>query len=206
MKYEVVVPIVGDLFSTEGSVEIEKDGYTYKLIADETGRLSHLAVNVRIPQEKHDAFKSTLTSPDETGIPHFQIGGDKKIYEDLLNKLRNAEAEFAFSTRGALWRINWSTVQINFLPENINEEQEFPIPSFSRGYKRDEMPTYVTKGGFKSVIDLIEENSGLNVLKSFWQEGINYFRSQNLATRQFGVRDRNTAKSRRAEHWSNSFG
>ena len=27
-----------------------------------------------------------------------------------------------------------------------------------------------------------------------------------LATRQFGVRDRNTAKSRKAEHWSNSFG
>jgi len=27
-----------------------------------------------------------------------------------------------------------------------------------------------------------------------------------LATRQFGIRDRNTAKSREAEHWSNSFG
>ena len=29
---------------------------------------------------------------------------------------------------------------------------------------------------------------------------------KDLATRQFGVRDRNTAKSRKAEHWSNSFG
>jgi hypothetical protein len=179
MRYKIILPIQGDLFSAQEKIFVEKENYQYELMRDSSGKITHISISIKVPDDKKENFKSSIEPGNGNTKLAIHIGGDKELLELLCAQLRVVETELAFSTRGALWRIIWNDITAEFVPEDSSDEELLSVIGFSSSKSYSITPTRVSTKGFNAVIDLVDENSPLLVSKSFWQEGMNFFHSFN---------------------------
>ncbi len=179
MRCKIIAPIQGDLFASQDNILAERDGYLFQLVRDQTGKITHISINAKVPDEIKHKFKSTFEPSKGMAKFSIHIGGDKEFYDLLTYQLRAVETELAFATRGAFWRILWNDIEYEFLPQTSDEVELTDISGFSLNQKYPSMPTEVTSQGFAAVIEMADDKSQLQIPKSFWQEGMNFFRTYN---------------------------
>lgn len=174
MRYKIIAPVQGDLFTNEKNISIEQDGYLFELYSNAKGKVIAVAISTKIPEHIKQKFKSTI----ETGNTNYSIniGGDKEFEELLISKLKSIEVDFAFSTQGSFRGVLWDNIEFEFSPENPEEKSLIEISSYSINQKYPPMPIIINSPDFEVLINSIDEKSNLLIPKSFWQQGIEYFR------------------------------
>jgi len=177
MRYKITAPIEGDLFSRENNLSAENNGYLFEFTKDESGKITHISISTKIPEELKHKFKSTFVPTEGKAKFAINIGGDKDFDELLLSKLRVFEGELAFSTRGAFWKVLRSNIEFNVLPETADEEEQIAISGYSLNQDYPATPTFVTQSVLKAFVELVDDKSSLIVPKGFWQQGLNFFRT-----------------------------
>ena len=179
MRYKIIAPIQGDLFTQEDNLFAEHNGYLFQLMRDPSGKITHIAINMKVPEELKHKLKSTVEPGKGIAKLAINIGGDEELNNLLISQLRNVETELAFSTRGAFWMVGWNNVAFEFLPETSEDNELITISGFSLSKRYPPMPTDVTLRGFNALIELVDEKSYLLIPKGFWQQGMNFFRTYN---------------------------
>ena len=179
MKYKLIAPIQGDLFSSKTELRSERDGISYELLLNEGRQISRMAISTIVPKEKLEKFRNAIEPGSGRVKLELKIGGDRELYDFLLAKLRAFEVELAFSTHGSFWRIDWTKIESQFIAENQQDEELAVIAGFRSKTEYRPIPTKVTPSGLKAIVNLIDERSPLYVAKGFWQEGMNFFRTFN---------------------------
>ena len=110
----------------EPGITAERDGLLFGLEADSSGRVVRASVTMTVPPEKAAAFRSTIgPGVEERGTKAtISIGGDPKLFEELVGHLQVLESNLAFGfIGGALKRIDWRACQHDFVAETAEERE-----------------------------------------------------------------------------------
>jgi hypothetical protein len=177
MRYRLTAALLGDLRSPERHLSSEREGFTFELLADTSGRITKAAVSVAVPQERVPLFAGSAAPGRGQALVEFTVGGDPQLHESLVDQLQRLESELAMSTNGALWRIAWDNPEKEFIPENDEEQALIAISSLSYevGYPRE--PALITSERYQQFIATSHWDRALQVPKAFWREGMNSFRT-----------------------------
>lgn len=143
------------------------DNYEYIFIPNTDGVLVAVQVSIKVDPKK---FVSTFTPSPAPGAPAtINIGGDKTVYDDLVNRVQTIES--ALGLLRGVKRISWLDPKTSLHPETEEEKRDAKVIStqWKREYPDPLIDVRKILGG---VIQSIDDYEAIKVPLSFWREGV----------------------------------
>jgi len=177
MRYRIVAKAIGDV-TIQGTILAERDGILFEFIPDNLGKLSLVAISIQVPQDKVQNFASSIS---QTGLDvplSITIGGDREIHERLVAELQVLEAHLSFATISSLQNIDWNNLeQEEFIAESSEEKNLLAVSGVSSKIEYPKTVFHVSPESISQLVDLMPLYDSLTIPKSFFQEGMNFFRN-----------------------------
>ena len=177
MLYRLTAPLEGTVILRPAQPRIcaLRDGLEFALLADNTGRVTHVSVQMRVPDERLQQFRSSIGPGSGATKATIDIGGDPELFRTLLSELQALESHFAFEVPGAIRRVAWRDCQHEFIAESEEESRSIPVTSLTtkQGYR--ETPALIAENGFATLVGATADDTALVPCKAFWNEGLNRF-------------------------------
>jgi hypothetical protein len=180
MLYKITVPVEGSLLLEDGGLSCSfssgASDLAYSLVADQTGRVVKATILAKIPQEKVSAFVSRFATGEGSSKLNITLGGDKELYERMVQEFRKLECNLGFVLRGqALRRIDTHRMDIEYVPETDHERELVAVTAYkvTRGYV--ETPARISGRILGQVIQSAHKFESLEVHKAFLHDGMNHF-------------------------------
>jgi len=174
MQYKVVADVEGTIDIGEAAT-VETDDLWFDFIPDEDGYLREVAAGKTVPESMIDEFESTIDPQRGPIKARISIGGNRALYEMLIDSLQMIESQLAWATHGALQRIRWDTPRQEFVPESPDEERRLSISSVSHKREYPPLLAEIAPDQLKTIVQSAPLYDELRVPMSFWREGQVYF-------------------------------
>jgi hypothetical protein len=175
MKYRLTAKVDGQLRLRPGVTEVcgQQGDTLVELVADVSGRVTHVRLTAPIPPESASQFQWTMRPPSEGRPAAIRITHDPEVARSVLAKMQLLESVLAFGFKGRspLRRILWDEAMEELVPEEGEDRAEVSGIQVSHS-KRDEtcvVPEEVF-AGIVAKAPLFEE---LCVPLAFHREGMN---------------------------------
>ena len=145
-------------------------------MVDGSNRLSSISISIKVPPEKIANFASSIGPGKGQSAGTFIIGGDRELYDLLVNELQALESHMAFNTGGAIKRIRWDKpIREEVIPENEEEEKLVPIIAISHNHEYPLKIARIHPLDLENMIKVFHKYDSLKVSIAFWREGVNFF-------------------------------
>ncbi len=172
MRYRLTVQAEGTIY-VDQNIRLEKDGFVFEFIGDETKKLTKIAVSSLVPDDRVEKFGMILREGTPESLPVFGFGGDEEIHGQLVERLQLLESNLAFETGGALKKVHWEDPEREPILETREEREIVTLPVYSIK-QHYQTPTVVASTALmERATDPVPEF--LLVLQAFWREGIRNF-------------------------------
>ncbi len=155
-------------------IKVNQNDRIYIFYPDSAGILEKIKIVSLV--KNPEKFYSIIESNPYDEVKHnITINRDEELFRSLIKEFQQLESIIAFN--GNLKRIRWNSPKEEILCETKEEEKNVKIfgSNFKKGY-----PDPIIKIDEKQLIEMISTKdnfSSLTIVKSFWREGNNYFKS-----------------------------
>lgn len=174
MRYCLTAEVHGNLY-IKGNNQYERNRISFEFITDDNNKVNQILVSTKVPDEKVLKFRSTISAGTGKSKFHINIGGDREIYNILLNELQALESNIAFLSNGALKKINWLDIKSEVIPENDEESELLAVSSIKKNVKYNIPSFTLEETKFSDFLQIAPHFNDLLIPKAFWREGLNYF-------------------------------
>ena len=175
MRYKATASVEGKLNLIRG-ISFNANGLTYEFIVDEENILKKISIWKDIEGKDVEKYRGNICKRD--GIYHINMGGKADLEEKIINEFRLLESNLSFISLGALNKINWETIEEEFIPQNEEEEESILVKSFK--ITKNQYPkknVRLSEDVLKHYVIDGHKYDELAIPKAFLREGLNYHRN-----------------------------
>lgn len=174
MRYRLTADVIGDVFirSDKEALATTHDDLEFVLDADPKGRVVRISVSARVPTDRIERFRSTITDVNEHHS-HITVGTDAELHERLLGQLQLLEAQIGYGFVGApLERIRWDVAEAKVIADSSEEEALLDVwdVKISKSYPKTR--GVFTQDSFAEMVASMGDYSSLLEAKTLWREGM----------------------------------
>ena len=178
MRFKCECKVDGNVF-LDNPPDIMRDNFYYSFITDEEKRLTHIALSIKIPDEKRSDFTGSIEPGIGLAKLSISFDIDNELHEQLIYELQSFESYLAFRSNSALKRIHWEDVEMEIVGENDEDYEFINVSGLSVNRKYPTVNTNIKNFALEKIINDIPEYQPLIIHYAFWRDGMNFFTSFN---------------------------
>jgi hypothetical protein len=143
------------------------------LIPNQQGILSKIKLIAKVPNPQQ--FFSKIEPGTGEAKLNITINRDSKLYEEIISDIQELESILSFSAD--LKRIFWEMPKEECIAENEEEREKLKVFGMQFLKRYADNPVLLEEYTFQRMIDSRKNYSSLSILKAFFREGKNEFKS-----------------------------
>jgi hypothetical protein len=176
LRYQLVAALDCCLHLDE-PLSVERDDLLFEFIRGPEGRMTGVAVSIRIPEDELGMYLGSFDSkPDDPNlVAVVRLGGDSATRDRLTLELQMLESELAFHYRDRVKRMRWDAPTRNILAETEEEEAIPRITGFSQSTSRRDKPVFVEPSDVARMATKLPLYGDLYILKGFLRHAQNHY-------------------------------